>query len=47
MQLFHIAKGTPLEELDYEDIFLRLPKETRQTLMEKRAYFVDKAGIIE
>lgn len=47
MQLFHIAKGTPLEELDYEDIFLRLPKETRQTLMEKRAYFADKAGIIE
>lgn len=47
MQLFHIAKGTPLEELDYEDIFLRIPEETRQTLMEKRAYFAEKAGIIE
>lgn len=47
MQLFYIAKGTPLEELDYEDIFLRIPEETRQTLMEKRAYFADKAGIIE
>lgn len=47
MKLFHIAKGTPLEELDYEDIFLRIPEETRQTLMEKRAYFAEKAGIIE
>lgn len=47
MQLFNIAKGTAMIELDYEDIFLSLPEEKKQTLMEKREYFAGKAGIFE
>ena len=45
MQLFELVKGTPLIELDYEDIFKCMPEEKQQTLMEKRGYFAEKAGL--
>ena len=36
--------GTPLAELDYDEIFERLPEEKKKELMEKRDYFVKKSG---
>ena len=45
MQLFELVKGTPLIELDYEDIFKCMPEEKQETLMEKRGYFAEKAGL--
>ena len=45
MQLFELVKGTPLIELDYEDIFKCMPVEKQETLMEKRGYFAEKAGL--
>lgn len=45
MQLFELAKGTPLFELDYEDIFKCMPEEQQETLMKKRGYFAQKAGL--
>lgn len=36
--------GTPLEELDYEEIFERLPEEKQKELMEKQNYFRAKSG---
>ncbi len=43
--LMSFEKGTPLEELDYEDIFNCLPKETQQELMGKQVSFAKEAGI--
>lgn len=45
MQLFELVKGTPLIELDYEDIFKCMPEEKQETLMEKRGYFAERAGL--
>ena len=45
MQLFELVKGTPLIELDYEDIFKCMPEEKQETLMEKRGCFAEKAGL--
>ncbi len=45
MQLFELVKGTPLIELDYEDIFKCMPEEKQETLMEKRGDFAEKAGL--
>ena len=41
------ALGTPLEELDYEDIFKCLPKTKQKELMDRRLYFAAKAGMKE
>lgn len=38
-QLLTPALGTPISELDYEDIFKCLPKEKQEELMTKRDYF--------
>ena len=45
VQLIEYAKGTPILELDYEEIFKRLPIERQKELMGKRKYFADQAGI--
>lgn len=44
-QLLNFAAGTPMEEMDYEDILKRLPKERQKELADKRRYFAEKAGI--
>ena len=45
VQLIEYAKGTPILELDYEEIFKRLPIERQKELMGKRKYFADQAGL--
>lgn len=44
-QLFELAKGTKLMELDYEDIFACLPEQKQKELMAKKDYFAQKTGI--
>lgn len=44
-QLFNFAAGTPMEEMDYEDILKCLPRERQKELADKRLYFAKKAGI--
>ena len=44
-QLLSLAKGTPMAELDYQDILLCLTAEKQKELMDKRNYFLEKAGI--
>lgn len=36
--------GTPLEELEYEEIFALLPKEKQDEILDRKKYFMDKAG---
>lgn len=46
-QLFKIALKTPsLMDLEYVDIFKKLPEDKQQELMRKRYYFAKKSGII-
>lgn len=42
-QMLMAVSGTPLEELEYEEIFALLPKEKQDELMDKKAYFAGKA----
>lgn len=35
--------GTPIAELEYDDIYKCLPKETQEEIMAKRAYFKKKS----
>ena len=44
-QLLSLAKGTPMAELDYQDILLCLPAEKQKEMMDKRDYFLEKAKI--
>lgn len=44
-QLLDLAKGTPMEDMDYGDIFKCLPKEKQKELSDKRIYFAEKTGI--
>ena len=46
-QLFELAKGTKLIELDYEDIFARLPQHKQKEWMSKKRYFAEKTGITD
>lgn len=45
LQLLIFAKGTPMMELDYEDIFKCLPVERQEELMECRRFFAERAGL--
>ncbi|MDE7479223.1 MAG: hypothetical protein K2M91_15030 [Lachnospiraceae bacterium] len=47
MQLFGLAKDSTMIEMDYEDIFKCMPKQTQDMLMEKRFYFAEKTGIAD
>lgn len=44
-QLLALTKGTPMAEMDYEDMFKCMSKEKQEELMAKREYFAEKAGI--
>ena len=44
-QLLALTKGTPMAELDYEDIYKCLSEDKQEELMAKREYFAEKAGI--
>ena len=44
-QLFLLAKGTPMAEMGYSEIFECLPKEKQKELIDKKAEFVRVAGI--
>ena len=46
-QLLTIARGTPMEEMDYDDIFKCLPKEKQKELMDRRMYFAEKSEMPE
>lgn len=44
---YHILNrvlGTPLEEMDYEEIFQTFPKEEQENLLKKRDYFITLCG---
>lgn len=43
-QLLLLAKGTPMEEMWYDDIFKCLPEDKQKELMDKRIYFKEKCG---
>lgn len=45
LRLLVLTKGTPLAELDYQDMFRCLPKEQQEEILGKREYFLDRAGI--
>ena len=44
-QLILLAKGTPMAEMGYSEIFECLPKEKQKELIDKKAEFVRVAGI--
>ena len=44
-QLLMLAKGTPMAEMGYEDIFKCLPKEKQKELLDKKAEFAKMAEI--
>lgn len=44
-QLINLSAGTPMEDMDYEDIFKCLPEEKRKELLDKRLDFAQKTGI--
>ena len=45
LRLLALTKGTPLADLDYQDMFQCLPAEKQQEFMDKRNYFLDRSGI--
>ena len=44
-QLLKITKNTPMAEMDYEEMFKCLSKDTQDKLMAKREYFAEKAEL--
>lgn len=44
-QLLAWASGTPVADMDNEDIFKCLPREMQKEFMDKRLFFAEKAGI--
>lgn len=44
-RLLNLAKGTPLVNLDYQDIFPCLSKEQQNEILNKREYFLNRSGI--
>lgn len=44
-QVLRQAMGTPLEELEYEEIFAQLPGEKQTEIMSKKSYFAEKSGV--
>lgn len=45
LRLLALTKGTPLANLDYQDMFQCLPAEKQQEFLDKRDYFLDRSGI--
>lgn len=44
-QVLMPVQGTPLEELDYDDIFKYLPNKKQKELMDRRSYFAEMTGV--
>ncbi|MCM1184580.1 MAG: hypothetical protein NC337_14510 [Roseburia sp.] len=44
-RLLALSKGTPLADLDYQDIYKSLPVETQREITEKRDHFLACSGI--
>lgn len=42
-QLFSFVKGTPMIEMEHEDIFDHLPRQEQERLLNMRHYFEEKA----
>ena len=45
LRLLALTKGTPLADLDYQDMFQCLPAEKQQEFMDKQRYFIGRYGI--
>lgn len=45
LRLLALTKGTPLADLDYQDMFQCLPANKQQEFLDKRDYFLDRSGI--
>lgn len=43
-QILTMVLGTPMEEMEYEEIFALLPREKQDELMDKKVYFERKAA---
>lgn len=43
-QILTMVLGTPMEEMEYEEIFALLPREKQDELMDKKVYFERKAS---
>ena len=44
-QLLALTKGTPLAELDYQDMFRCLPEDQQKEILDRREYFLGLSGI--
>ena len=44
-QLLNLASGTPMEDMDYKDIFKCLPKEKQKELFDMKICFSEQTGI--
>ncbi len=44
-QLINLSAGTPMEDMDYDDILKCLPEEKRKELLDKRLHFAEKTGV--
>lgn len=45
MRLLELTEGTPLADLDYQDMFRCLPEKQQNEILGKREYFLGLAGI--
>ena len=45
LRLLALTKGTPLADLDYQDMFRCLPEDQQKEILGKREYFLGLAGI--
>lgn len=45
LRLLALTKGTPLAELDYQDMFRCLPEDQQKEILDRREYFLGLAGI--
>ena len=45
-QLICLSAGTPMENMNFDEILQCLPEEKRKELLDKQFYFADKTGVI-
>ena len=45
MRLLELTEGTPLADLDYQDMFRCLPENQQKEILDKREYFLGLSGI--
>ncbi len=44
-KLVHLSEGTQLEGMDYDKLFIRLPRETQEVIMGMKSFFAGRAGV--